>query len=193
MSLRTSKSERDVTQNSWTIFILAGGNSRRMGRDKSRIRINGVSLLNRVKLTAASTGHPVKTIRTDVIENCGPLSGIFTGLLRARTRWCLFLGCDMPLISGATLNEIIAQTEREARPVFTETEHGFGFPLSILPAQTERIKALIDEGKRSMFQAARALCPVAHRVPQNRETELLNANTPEELQQLLNMISSRAT
>jgi molybdopterin-guanine dinucleotide biosynthesis protein A len=193
MTLRTSNSERDVVQNRWTIFILAGGMSRRMGRDKSRIRLNGVSLLNLVKQAAISTGHPAKTIRTDIIENCGPLSGIYTGLLRARTPWRLFLSCDMPLLNGATLKEIIAQTERESRPVFTETEHGFGFPLSISTDQTEQIKALIDEGKRSIFQAARALDPSAYKISGARKTELLNVNTPEELQQLLDTINARAT
>ncbi len=175
----------------WTLFILAGGKSQRMGRDKSRIRINGVSLLTRVKQVAVSCGQPVKTIRTDAITNCGPLSGLYTGLSRARTRWCLFLGCDMPLISRLTLTEIMAETERLARPVFTETEHGFGFPLTLGPEHASVIQLLIGSGRRSVFSAAERVNPAAFKLPENRRHEHFNANTPEELRQLAGILSRR--
>lgn len=174
----------------WTFFVLAGGKSRRMGRDKSRILINGTSLLDRVKEVARISGRPVKTIRTDAIANCGPLSGIYTGLLRARTRWCLFLGCDMPLLSRSTLDEIIQVGEREERAVFTESEHGFGFPLAVSTEQITAVKSVINDGHRSLFKLAKALKPLAFRLEKNREHELFNANNPEDLAQLTEALKS---
>lgn len=177
----------------WTVFILAGGRSRRMGRDKSRIQINGATLLDRVKKIAGSRGYPVNTIRTDAVANCGPLSGIYTGLLRAKTPWCLFLGCDMPLISCETLDEIVSKTEQSSNSVFTQSEHGFGFPLSISRDSSDSIRTLMREGKRSIFSAAKVLRANSFQLPKHRHKELFNTNTPEELQQLVSVIKSRET
>lgn len=186
-----SNRPRHSTPIRWTVCILAGGQSRRMGRDKSRIQINGRSLLDRVKAVATSTGWKVSTVRSDTIPNCGPLSGIYTGLRRAGTGWCVFLGCDMPLVSRETIERITARTERSATAVFTETERGLGFPLTLNASQASVVEDLLKEGKRSLFQLAAAIKHVRLPPPRRRLEELFNANTPEDLAQLRKTISAR--
>ena len=95
-----------------TGFVLAGGASRRMGRDKASLAWGNETLLTRqIRLLGAvcrsvmvvgavegSNGQGVRAVK-DFIPGCGPLGGIYTGLLQTRTEYNLFLGCDTPFIT----------------------------------------------------------------------------------------------
>ena len=175
----------------WTACVMAGGRSQRMGRDKSRIIINGISLLDRVKQTAATVCDRVMTIRRDALPNCGPLSGIHTGLLRAGSGWCLFLACDMPLLSTRTLEQLRQQCKAGGEAVFVKSEMGRGFPLALHTRHREQIHQLIENGARSLIQLAEAIPSHTLTLPPERVTELINANTTEELQKLRQLIRSR--
>ncbi|HMC27117.1 MAG TPA: molybdenum cofactor guanylyltransferase, partial [Verrucomicrobiae bacterium] len=113
------------------ICILAGGLSRRMGRDKASIRIGGVTLLQRVRKTAAELRLPIRVIRRDLVPRCGPLGGIYTGLITSRAAAELFVACDMPFIEAQFLRKLIDRFRKTARPVFTRLNGVAGFPLLV--------------------------------------------------------------
>ena len=177
----------------WTICVLAGGQSKRMGRDKSRIQIRGRSLLQRVKSIAQSVCEDVLTVRSDAVPNCGPLSGILTGLQRARTPWCLFVGCDMPLISRQSLADVISKAECSQFATFVKTDRGIGFPFALHTNEATRIERMIADGQRSLRELAAELKPIHIELPESRRHELFNANTPEDLKRLRELINSRET
>ena len=93
--------------------ILAGGASRRMGRDKSQLTLNGEKLIARAarKLSALTddlilvTNTPEQfeglsvRLAGDVIPGGGALSGIHAGLTAARHEWALVVACDMPFLN----------------------------------------------------------------------------------------------
>jgi molybdopterin-guanine dinucleotide biosynthesis protein A len=96
---------------SMTGFVLAGGASRRMGRDKAKLLMGNETMLDRaikqlqrVCRTVAVIGPPKNFGCADVLiypdeqPGRGPLGGIFTGLLQTRTEYNLFAGCDLPFI-----------------------------------------------------------------------------------------------
>ncbi len=174
-------SRDDPAPSRWTIWILAGGRSSRMGRDKSRIVIAGKTLLQHVRAKAAATGLPVRTIRTDLVPRCGPLGGIVTGLTRARSGWCIFLTCDMPLITPRLLAELRRKATKSGRPVFVHSAKGFGFPLVLRASDLPQVVELIAAGQRSLQQLAQAVGARALRLPTARAGELSNANTPADL------------
>ena len=101
---------------------LAGGRSRRFGRDKAVEEIGGVSLVERtVRALRGAAAEvvvisdrelPVSVVRLpDLRSAAGPLAGIETALTRARERdldGALVLACDMPLVSAATLTALVA-------------------------------------------------------------------------------------
>src|SRR5687767_15795429 len=107
------------------ICILAGGQSRRMGRDKARLRVGGRTLLGHVRRTAESLGLEVRVIRKDLVSRCGPLGGIYTGLKTSTHEAELFLSCDMPFVTADLLKRVM----RAKCPIFVEHARNAGFPL----------------------------------------------------------------
>lgn len=107
---------------SLTGFVLAGGTSRRMGRDKTQLRLGGQTLAARqVRLLEAVcrsvavigpagslAGLEVPVI-PDELPGHGPLGGIYTGLRYTRTELNLFLGCDMPFMEARFLRYLCAR------------------------------------------------------------------------------------
>ena len=93
--------------------ILAGGKSRRMGRDKGQLMLQGETLASRAVRTLSAltedvilvtnTPEPFKGLSArltgDVIPGGGALSGIHAGLTAARHEWALVVACDMPFLN----------------------------------------------------------------------------------------------
>ena len=102
-----------------TALILAGGRATRLGGvDKHALVVDGLSIFDRqcnvllprvadiiVSAQAAIPGH--KTV-ADRGAGAGPLAGIAAGVAEARTPWLLVVAGDMPYISGALLDRLLA-------------------------------------------------------------------------------------
>src|SRR2546430_17716334 len=97
------------SQPSIEICLLAGGQSRRMGRDKSRLKLGRRTLLGHIRAEAKTLGLPVRVIRRDLVPRCGPLGGIYTALKSTRADGVLFLACDMPFVRAALLKTQIGR------------------------------------------------------------------------------------
>ena len=165
----------------WSIWILAGGQSRRMGRDKSRIRLAGKSLLAHVRSAAESTGWPVRVIRKDAVTRCGPLGGMLTALQRSRSDWNLFLSCDQPLLSVEILERLMNSAAGKRKATFVRTSEGFGFPCVIAASNRSALERLVASGKPSLQRLAGLLGAQALWLPRRLADCLTNINTPAEL------------
>lgn len=105
-------------------FVLVGGASRRMGRDKALLPLNGMSMVeviaSKVRAAAGSVTliGPVQKyanlglpIVPDAIENCGPIGGLYTALRQTSAEWNLLVACDMPELTEAFLKQLLAAAE----------------------------------------------------------------------------------
>lgn len=123
-----------------TGFVLAGGESRRMGQSKPLLAMDGGTVLDRqIRLlratcqTVAVLGPPEKlgplvaSVLPDEFVGRGPLAAMYTGLLHTRTEYNLFLGCDLPLMSARFLRYLCRRALRtEADVTVPESlQHGF--------------------------------------------------------------------
>ncbi|MCU0246889.1 MAG: molybdenum cofactor guanylyltransferase, partial [Bryobacter sp.] len=101
-------------------WILAGGASRRMGRDKALLESNGEPLLLRLARLVETVAPPCTVVAPsgryehlglpvipDLHPGCGPLGGIETALSSTGAEWNLILACDMPGLSAEYLHSLV--------------------------------------------------------------------------------------
>ena len=99
-------------------IVLAGGLSRRLGRDKALEPFEGEPLIQRVigrlsrftdetvvVVNSEARGSELQlpdgaVIAVDIFPDSGSLGGIFTGLTAAMNEWGFVVACDMPFLSA---------------------------------------------------------------------------------------------
>src|SRR2546423_10409597 len=98
-------------------FILVGGASSRMGRDKSRLMLGSQTTVERIAEAMANVATRVRLVGEqddrnrfesvpDLAESWGPLGGIHAALHAAEAEWCIAIACDLPFVSGGLLRRL---------------------------------------------------------------------------------------
>jgi molybdopterin-guanine dinucleotide biosynthesis protein A len=199
-------------------IVLAGGHSRRMGEDKALLSIHGIPLLRHVCQVALGCASSVTVVTPwpsrykDVVppkchllaetlmptetsfESHSPLVGFYQGLEEINTDWVLLLACDMPQLKADVLNAgaiALPHVSAQAIAYLPQDQNGWqplcGFyRKECLP----NIQAFINEGGRS-FQRWLEREIVEEWKPSDRNI-LLNCNTPEDWQNMLNPDANRS-
>jgi len=182
-----------------TVTILAGGKSRRMGRDKARLEIDGLPLLERTAAAAQAAGLPVLVVgrarpldwtskdvdfAEDTLPGRGPLGGLHTALTRANGP-VLALACDLPRLTAEALRwlELESQSERGGEMGLIVVNSGRWEPLFSVytPACLPLIEERMRDGRLSLHGLIEAGDFGLAEAPSWVEPLLLNVNTPEEL------------
>lgn len=95
--------------------VLAGGKSRRMGRNKAMLKIGEVTAVEKIlaelkefdEILVSSddykTSEKEVSIYGDIFENCGPMGGIYTILKNCKSEAMFITACDMSMIKGDTV------------------------------------------------------------------------------------------
>jgi molybdenum cofactor guanylyltransferase len=162
------------------ICILAGGLSRRMGRDKSRLKLGGRTLPGHIRHTAHLTGLPVRIIRRDIVPRCGPLGGVYTGLKTTRAGSVLFLACDMPFVTRELLAWAMRGFDPDEHARFVQSETGAGFPFLLRRSALAGVWRQIERRQFSLRKLASALKARLVFAPRRFAAQLQNVNTPAE-------------
>ena len=112
----------------FTLAIIAGGQSRRMGRDKAFVQLGGASLIQHVIKRSADLNqaetiliankpqaykHLGLPMYADAMPGKGALGGIYSALLHAKSDYALALACDMPFIKAELLRYMIDLIDAE--------------------------------------------------------------------------------
>ncbi len=107
-----------------SVAILAGGQSRRMGRDKAFLPVGGRPVLERVLERVVPLSDDVMLISNelekyrylghrviaDIHPGKGSLGGIYTAIHAARYPHCLVVACDLPFLNSALLRYLMSLT-----------------------------------------------------------------------------------
>ena len=108
-------------------YVLAGGRSSRMGRDKAMLELAGKSLvqhavikLRRICLQVAVLSSNAEVERFapavgDLHPDCGPMSGLEAALTHASGDWSLVVPVDVPFVPTAMLYGWVQTTLRHAQ------------------------------------------------------------------------------
>jgi molybdopterin-guanine dinucleotide biosynthesis protein A len=161
-------------------FILAGGASSRMGRDKGLLDFGGdplivhtARLLEPLVTAVTVVGSPsryakfglhaiadqAKAQRGPDRGGCGPLAGIATALAATQSRWNLIVACDLPYLSAEWLDWLLARALRSrGEAVIPRTEYGIE-PLAAVYRREcgEPIAVALAQGVRKVSDAIEKL------------------------------------
>src|SRR5579864_7661258 len=103
-------------------YVLAGGKSTRMGRDKALLELAGKPLLRHAVTKVRRVCMDVRVLGgnpdfadyaplvPDLHPNCGPLGGIEAALIHSVFEWNLFMPVDMPFFPSAFLLHWVRMT-----------------------------------------------------------------------------------
>ena len=101
-------------------FILAGGQSTRMGTDKAFVTFEGRTLLSRMLEVARSLTPNVRIVGKaakyaefapvieDIFPGCGPLAGIHAALRATQTELNVILAVDVPFVSASLVEYLVS-------------------------------------------------------------------------------------
>ncbi|NBO65170.1 MAG: molybdenum cofactor guanylyltransferase [Acidobacteria bacterium] len=152
------------------VAILAGGKSRRMGKDKALLPLHGrplidyplsiaISISQHISVVISSAqlavtayqqlaAPPLVSLLTDDYEHCGPLGGLVTALnFYISPRALLLLPCDMPFLTRSLIESLLTtHLNSNNDATIAVDEEGRAQPLvgvysgRVLPTATELIE-----------------------------------------------------
>jgi molybdopterin-guanine dinucleotide biosynthesis protein A len=181
-------------------IILAGGQSRRMGRDKALIDFQGKPIIAHVIATLRTLSQDVVVVSNrstrydplgarvaaDYDPPCGPLGGIAAGLQAMDSELAIVVACDMPFLNVSLLRWLIGQAEGyDAVVPQTGDEYE---PLHAIYRRTcyNPIVRRIEQGDRRVISffadvRLRTIKEAAWRAIDPAGRSLVNLNTPGDL------------
>jgi molybdopterin-guanine dinucleotide biosynthesis protein A len=190
-------------------LVLAGGASRRMGRDKAALAYRGQTQLARTfELVARHCERTFVSVRSeqtedssragypqivDQVDDAGPIAGIAAAQAAHPDVGWLVVACDLPFLDDAAIDFLVARRGDHPVTAYRSTHDGLPEPLCAIyePATRAGILDAIAGGRH---------CPrkfvIASGVPlleQPDPSALDNVNTPEEFTSAAARLSVRGT
>jgi molybdopterin-guanine dinucleotide biosynthesis protein A len=192
-------------------WVLAGGRSLRMGRDKAGVELCGKPLLSHmleklwalgVRARVAGLREPVDGIAGDVVADahpdCGPLSGIETALSKSEAALVLVLGVDLPLLETEFLRWMLRRAETSGAMATIPRLLGEPQPLCAVYRRELRrgvtdaldagdykvmvaVERALSSGEVDCFDVERVAASGAWRSRRAPHWQFMNCNTPEEM------------
>jgi molybdopterin-guanine dinucleotide biosynthesis protein A len=175
-------------------FLLAGGRSSRMGRDKALLELGGRTMveigLDKLRVTCPRVSLVGNTpelgrfgvrVVPDAMTGCGPLGGIVAGLEASETEWNLFLAVDVPFVPVEVLKMLLTRSEAEGAVCVLAETLGESHPLTGLYAKAAAplLRRELEAGRLKVKSAIQAAGLVRH-LQFERDEWFRNLNTPEE-------------
>ena len=179
-------------------FVLVGGRSSRMGRDKALLSftphaplVSHIAGLVQEAAGSAILLGPASMYRSlglecweDVRPGRGPLAGLETALTRTSAAYNLIVACDLPGIEPGTLANLLAQAMDQNSPC-TVLRDGTGriHPLCGVyhPICLSHVQSALEAGDLKVMNVVRHLVPAYFDVP----FAVANVNRPEEWRRFL--------
>ena len=146
-----------------SLVILAGGQSRRMGRDKAALPAGDGTLIEHLArrlapvvdetiVAGGSMRPPIEGARfvPDRHPGLGPLAGVLAGLTAARQPLVWVVGCDLPDVEPALGRLLLALAGDYDAVVPRPEDQPEGVCALYVRELAPRIGALLDAGDRSI-------------------------------------------
>lgn len=182
-------------------FILTGGNSRRYGRDKSTLTVNGQTFADRlyqtllpqfetVTVTGKEKMHPNLPFLKDRDPVQTPMNGILTALQYSDSSWNFIISVDMPAISIRLVESLLNCINDHVNAVIPVAD-GRSYPTCALYHKDagETFETAYQQEKYKLLSVVKKLQCENVNADAFRK-ELINVNTPVEYELLKRILSN---
>lgn len=191
-------------------FVVAGGKSLRMGRDKAFLDLGGRSLLAHALELAGTAAEGVQMVGDrekfacygpvveDILVDHGPLGGIHAALKASQADLNLMLAVDLPLVRPEFLQYLVTQAVASSSTVTVPRCGGHFQPLCAVYR-----RSFAEVAERALLEGKNKIDPLFMAVPVRilEEEELAqrgfgremfhNVNTPEDLEKARELLALR--
>jgi molybdenum cofactor guanylyltransferase len=149
-------------------FILAGGRSSRMGRDKAVLEIDGVTMLDRAidllrrvgvePMVVGSFGDSPRLTSVPGIPDdwprAGPLGAIATALRESAAPWNLVIASDLPYLTAEWLEFLLRRARESSAEAIVPMNDGGAEPLCAMYNKRAEaaIRAALQNGTRKVTE-----------------------------------------
>jgi molybdopterin-guanine dinucleotide biosynthesis protein A len=189
-----------------TAFVLAGGKSTRMGKDKAFLEFKGRILLARALELVAGTAQEVRIVGSpakfaafgkvieDIYRDQGPLAGIHAALKSSSTVLSMMLAVDLPFVKPDFLKYLVSAA-RQTKALVTVPRTGDGFQPLCAVYRREFAKVAEQSLEQGQNKIDAVFANVEARIIEADElseagfaTQMFhNLNTPEEFEKAANI------
>lgn len=183
-----------------TAIVLAGGKSKRMGTDKGMLNLNGKPFIKHIcdalqpivgsNIIIASGNKDYDILGytrvDDILDDKGPVGGLYSALNSSKTKLNLILSVDVPMVSSEFLAWLVAKHDQ----TFMITQTIVGDKSNPLIAVYDRsMRAVLGEHMAgNQLKLKEVVEDVKHQtieVPEKWVEQVQNINTQEEYQNLI--------
>ena len=202
-----------MDHNNILAVVLAGGRSKRFGRDKSQVKLGDKILIDYIlteiidlyKDILIVTNEPIKylnsnkiSIISDIKKGLGPLGGVFTAMKwvkdnKKNYEWISTFPTDTPFFKKEHLNKFYKEINLEKSDLFfmksKNTRHNIFGLWSIELFQ--RLELALDKGDRKVEHWANEIgVKTIDFEYENNKDPFFNINTEEDLENAKNILSN---
>ena len=183
----------------YSLLLLAGGKSARMGTCKAELLYEGKTFLQHMLDKAEVLGiekcyisgynsrqEDVQTV-WDIYPDRGPLSGIHATMQTITTPYCLVLPVDAPKLPVEILEGLLQRHQQQQNHKVLIWEHGVRQEplIAVYPtAMADTIESMIKDHAAPVFRAIDSWGFESFRM-EMQEEQIININTPELYKKLL--------
>ncbi len=161
-------------QDAATGFVLAGGQSSRMGRDKALVEFEGRPLIEWAIEILKGAGVAVDIVGSreegrsrlesyaslipDAAPGLGPLAGVCAGAGSTSAEYAVFLPVDVPLLPSSLIGYLLRRARVSGAAVTLASMNGFAqtFPAIIARETLPVLERCLREGELSCLAAFRS-------------------------------------
>jgi molybdopterin-guanine dinucleotide biosynthesis protein A len=180
-------------------FVLTGGRSTRMGRDKALLSINGQALCEHIGDVVAAVsekvfliGHPERyghlkyECLADIHPDLGPMSGLETALRSGQAEFHVVVSCDVLNIQAEWLQALLTQASAANAPNCVVAEDAAG---NVQPLCAVYRRACAPAVSRALSDGRLRMMDLLHELAARRvklDEVVMNVNTPKDYKEIAN-------
>ena len=187
-------------ENKITAIILAGGKSERMGTDKGLLNWKGKSFVqhicdalqpivgSNILIVSGNKEYDILGFSRveDVINNKGPVGGLYTALKASQTKTNIVLSVDVPLVSTELINWVLENHD----DLYMVTQVTYNDKTNPLIGVYDRSMRIVfgEHLAAKQLKLRQVVEDVKHqtiKVPEKWSNQIQNINTQEEYKNLI--------